>query len=131
MKRIQFTLLVLALGFTISAKEYHVAKTGNDQNNGALSSPFLTIQKAANIARPGDVITVYEGTYREGVTPPRGGTTASDRIVYRAAEGEKVEIKGSEIVKDWLIFSGTVWKATVPNSLFGTYNPYKDLVKGD
>jgi hypothetical protein len=131
MKRIQFILLVLALCFTISAKEYHVAKTGNDQNNGVLKSPFLTIQKAANIAWPGDVITVHEGIYRERVTPPRGGTSDSERIVYRAAAGDKVEIKGSEIVKNWEKFSGTVWKATVPNSLFTSYNPYKDLVKGD
>ena len=131
MKRIQFVLLALALGFTISAKEYHVAKTGNDNNNGALKSPFLSIQKAADIAQPGDVITVHEGIYREGVNPPRGGTSDSERIVYLAAKGEKVEIKGSEIIKNWMKFSGTVWKATVPNTLFTNYNPYKDLIEGD
>ena len=131
MKRIQFVLLALALGFTVSAKEYHVAKTGNDNNNGALNSPFLSIQKAADIAQPGDVITVHEGIYREGVNPPRGGTSDSERIVYLAAKGEKVEIRGSEIVKNWMKFSGTVWKAIVPNTLFTDYNPYKDLVKGD
>ena len=60
MKRIQFILLALALCFTVSAKEFHVAKTGNDQNNGGLESPFLTIQKAADIARHGDVITAHE-----------------------------------------------------------------------
>jgi len=131
MKRTQFILVALALGFTMSAKEYHVAKTGNDHNNGTLKSPFLTIQKAANIAQPGDVITVHEGVYRERVTPPRGGTSDSERIVYRSAKGEKTEIKGSEIIDNWTKLSGTVWKAKVPNSLFGDYNPYKDLVRGD
>ena len=131
MKRIQLILLVLAFSITISAKEFHVAKTGKDKNSGTLELPFLTIQKAAKIARPGDVITVHEGVYRERVTPPRGGTSESDRIVYRAAKGEKIEVKGSELVKNWVKFSGTVWKATVPNSLFTNYNPYKDLVKGD
>ena len=38
------------------------------------------------------------------------------RIVYHAAPGEKVEIKGSEIVKNWVKVQGDVWKATVPNS---------------
>ena len=39
----------------ISAKEYHVAKSGNDQNQGSESSPFLTIQKAADLAQAGDI----------------------------------------------------------------------------
>jgi len=131
MKRTQLVLLTLAFSLAISAKEYHVAKTGNDKNSGTLESPFLSIQKAANLAHPGDVIMVYQGVYRERVTPPRGGTSDSERIVYRAAKGEKVEIKGSEVVRNWVQFSGTVWKATIPNSLFSNYNPYKDLVKGD
>jgi len=131
MKRTQLILLALAFSLAISAKEYHVAKTGNDKNSGALESPFLTIQKAANLAQSGDVITVHQGVYRERVTPPRGGTSDSERIVYRAAKGEKVEIKGSEVVRNWVQFSGTIWKATIPISLFGNYNPYKDLVKGD
>ena len=40
-------------------------------------------------------------------------------------------IKGSEIIKNWVKFTGTVWKATIPDSLFGLYNPYKDLIHGD
>ena len=131
MKRTQLILLILTFSIAISAKEYHVAKTGNDKNSGALESPFLTIQKAAYLAQPGDVITVHQGVYRERVTPPRGGTSDSERIVYRAAKGEKVEIKGSEEVRNWEQFSGTIWKATIPISLFGNYNPYMDLVKGD
>jgi len=131
MKRTQLILILLAFSMAIFAHEYHVAKTGNDKNNGSQEAPFLSIQKAANHAQPGDVITVHEGVYRERVTPPRGGTSHSERIIYRAAKGEKVEIKGSEVVRNWEQFSGTVWKATIPNSLFSTYNPYTDLVKGD
>jgi len=32
-----------ASALTVSAKEYHVAKTGNDKNKGSLESPLLTI----------------------------------------------------------------------------------------
>ncbi|MGZ5439046.1 MAG: right-handed parallel beta-helix repeat-containing protein, partial [Candidatus Aminicenantales bacterium] len=80
---------------------------------------------------PGDVITVHAGTYRERVSPPRGGLSDARRITYQAAAGEKVEIKGSEIVKDWVKVQDGVWKVAVPNSLFGDFNPYSDLIQGD
>ena len=83
------------------------------------------------MAQPGDVITVHAGTYRERVTPPRGGLSDSQRIVYQAAPGEEVIIKGSEVVRGWQRFQGDVWKVALPNSFFGQYNPYKDLIKGD
>jgi len=131
MKQLLIILILLPIFVFVSAKEYHVAKTGNDANPGTKDAPFLSIQKAADVAQPGDVITVHQGVYRERITPPRGGNSDSERIVYQAAEGEKVEIKGSEIVNSWVKFSGTVWKAVVPNSLLGNYNPYEDLVRGD
>ncbi|MDX9883533.1 MAG: right-handed parallel beta-helix repeat-containing protein [Prolixibacteraceae bacterium] len=126
----QFVIAML-FSLTISAKEYHVAKNGNDNNQGTTEAPLLTIQTASLWAQPGDTITVHEGTYRERVTPPRGGLSDTNRIVYRAAENEKVEIKGSEIVKGWKRLSGNVWKNTIPNSFFGNYNPYTDIIHGD
>ena len=65
------------------AKEYHVSKNGNDQNDGSLKKPFLTIGKAVEYAYPGDVITVHEGTYRELVNPIRGGESDAKRILYK------------------------------------------------
>ena len=131
MKKGLIFFYVIFLAFSVAAKEYHVAKTGSDNNPGTLEAPLLTIQATAQIAVPGDIITVHEGVYRERVTPPRGGESDARRIVYQAAKGEKVEIKGSEIIKNWQRFSGDVWKVTIPNSFFGDYNPYKDLIHGD
>jgi len=111
--------------------EYHVAKTGVDENEGSLAAPLLTIQAAAELAQPGDVITVHEGTYRERINPPRGGTADDRRMVYRAAQGEKVAIKGSERIEQWEKVSGDTWKATVPANFFGEFNPYDDLIRGD
>ncbi|MBE0655304.1 MAG: right-handed parallel beta-helix repeat-containing protein [Bacteroidales bacterium] len=122
---------MLIFSFAVSAREIHIAKTGNDSNKGTKESPLLTIQAAANIAQPGDVIIVHEGVYRERINLPVGGTSDGKRIVYQAADGEEVVIKGSEIIKNWEKFKGTVWKATIPNSLFGLYNPDKDLIQGD
>lgn len=131
MKKLQLLLITLITFSTLFAKEYHVAKTGNNSNPGTTAQPFLTIQAAADVAQPGDVITVHEGVYREWVKPRRGGNSDTERIVYQAAEGEKVEIKGSEIVTGWENLTGTVWRVAIPNSFFGDYNPYKDLIHGD
>ncbi len=115
----------------LHAREYHVSKNGDNANPGTLSRPFETISAAAVVARPGDVITVHEGTYRERVNPPRGGTSDDKRIVYRAAPGEKVVIKGSERVTGWKRVEKDVWAVTLPNSFFGDFNPYSDLIQGD
>ena len=113
------------------AAELHVSIKGSDTTEGSAARPYRTISAAARVAQPGDVITVHEGTYRERVTPPRGGESDARRIVYQAAPGEKVVIKGSEVVRGWKPFMPGVWKVTLPNSFFGGYNPYKDLIAGD
>ncbi len=71
-KNLGMLFVFLLLGFTIAAKEYHVSKSGNDNNDGSFNSPFLTIQAAANLAQPSDIITIHEGIYRERINPPRG-----------------------------------------------------------
>jgi hypothetical protein len=114
-----------------AARELHVSANGNDKGDGSSASPYRTISAAAQVAQPGDAITVHEGVYRERVTPPRGGESDARRIVYQAAAGEKVVIKGSEAIRDWKSFAPGVWKVTLPNSFFGSYNPYKDLIAGD
>ncbi|WP_132217716.1 DUF1565 domain-containing protein [Mariniflexile fucanivorans] len=115
----------------MQAKEYHVAKTGNDFNTGTKEAPFKTISKAAKIAQPGDVITVHEGVYREWVNPAYAGMNDLNRIVYQAAENENVWIKGSEEIKTWKKHKGTVWKVVINNTFFGEFNPYQEILYGD
>lgn len=131
MKKSILTFLAILLWICIFAKEYHVAKNGIDSNSGTKEAPFLTIQAASNMAQPGDVITVHEGTYREWVKPANSGKTEAERITYQAATGEKVEIKGSEIITGWENITGTVWKVKIANTFFGDFNPYKDIIDGD
>jgi hypothetical protein len=122
---------IFSLTVTIYATEIHVASNGNDVQRGTKNEPFRTIQHAADLAQPGDVITVHKGTYRERINPPRGGDSEKKRIVYQAAPGEKVEIKGSEVITNWTKVQDEVWKVTLPNSFFGRFNPYNDLIRGD
>jgi hypothetical protein len=111
--------------------EYHVAKNGSDQNIGTDQNPFLTINKAASIAVAGDTVTVHEGIYREWVKPKYKGLSDKRRIVYQAAEGEQVTIKGSEELHTWELVEGNVWKVILPNTFFGEFNPYKEELYGD
>ena len=125
-------LLVLALApHLASAKDLHVSTKGDDSSKGSASKPFKTISAAARVAQPGDVITVHQGTYRERINPPRGGESDARRITYQAAKGERVEIKGSEVITNWVKVQDDVWKATLPNAFFGSFNPYSDLIRGD
>ena len=116
---------------SLPARELHVAKTGRSQGSGTSDDPFKTITAAAQKALPGDTVTVHEGIYREWVDPLRGGIDDARRIVYRAAEGETVEIKGSEEVTGWKKAGKDLWSATVPNSIFGAFNPFAELYEGD
>ena len=125
-----FFLITISSLFLFS-QQYHVAKHGNDNNLGTLESPFLSISKAAKIALPGSVITVHEGTYRERIAPRHGGLSTTKPIIYQAAKGEDVWIKGSEIIKQWKKFKGNVWMVKIDNKFFGDFNPYVEIVQGD
>jgi hypothetical protein len=124
MKIIKIFFFTLTISTAVMAKEYHVAKTGNDTNNGTFKTPLLTIRAAADLAQPGDIITVREGIYREEIIPPRGGESAKKPIVYRAIPGENVSIRGSEPIEKWEKVEGNVWMAKLDNSFFADYNPY-------
>ncbi len=124
-------LLLTLLSADVHAREYFVSVSGRNSHPGTAELPLRTIERAADLAQPGDTIIVRAGTYRERVDPPRGGTSNSKRIVYEAAPGEKVIITGSDRMRNWMRVRNGVWKTTLPNSFFGSFNPYSDVVHGD
>ncbi|MEN8156331.1 MAG: right-handed parallel beta-helix repeat-containing protein [Bacteroidota bacterium] len=131
MQKIYLAGLLFIMITASCTTEYHVSTAGDDQHSGSSGKPFRTISKAAEVAQPGDVITVHEGIYREQVNPLHGGSSEDKRIVYRVAEGERVEIRGSEIVTGWEPRGEGVWMVTLPNSLFGDHNPFAINIAGD
>ncbi|HEC44715.1 MAG TPA: right-handed parallel beta-helix repeat-containing protein [Bacteroides sp.] len=118
-------------GISALAGEYHVSMKGSDDADGRAGDPFLTISAASRVGRAGDTITVHEGIYREWVDPLYGGTSHLNRVLYRTAEGENVAIVGSEVIKGWKKLEKGVWKVSLDNSLFGDYNPYREIIEGD
>lgn len=111
--------------------EWHVAVDGDDEAAGTAAAPWRHIQTAADRALPGDIITVHGGIYRERVAPSHGGDSPERPIVFQAAPGEQVEIKGSEVVKGWKRIDEKTWVLALPNQLFGAFNPFQDLIHGD
>ena len=117
-------------------RTYHVAQQhpdASDDNTGTAKLPFATIQRAADLAKPGAKIVIHAGTYRECVRPPRGGTGPDRMIAYEAAEGERVTLRGSELWKPvarpsqgWNLQKppAPVWMADLPVEKFGGYNPF-------
>lgn len=99
--------------------------------DGSAEAPFQTITQAANTAHAGDEVIVAPGTYREWVNPINGGTSDDCRIIYRSEEPLGAIITGAEVVKNWNKYSGDVWVSRISNGVFGSYNPYCDLVQGD
>ncbi|HKN21908.1 MAG TPA: right-handed parallel beta-helix repeat-containing protein [Terracidiphilus sp.] len=124
-------LAALALSSPVQARTFHVSISGSDANSGTEAAPLRSIQRAADLAQPGDTISVHAGIYRERVSPPRGGTSDTKRIVYEAVPGETVVISGSEEAKNWVKVQEDVWRVTISNSFFGGFNPYNDLIHGD
>lgn len=110
--------------------KYYVNAAALRSGNGSAEYPFQKIQEAADIAVAGDEILVYPGVYREYVNPKNAGTQDA-RITYTSVEPLGAVITGAEPVKNWQQYEGNVWVARIPNGIFGAFNPYKELVRGD
>lgn len=70
--------------FAAGAAEYFVAGNGDDEFDGSAAKPWRTIQRAADVAKAGDTVTIREGVYREWVKPANAGREDAP-VVYRAA----------------------------------------------
>lgn len=109
-------------------KIYVSEKSGG--GDGTKEYPFNSIAQAAKLAQPGDEVIVAPGIYREAVDPVTSGTPEK-RIIYRSEIKNGAIITGAEEVKNWRRYEDNVWKAMIPNGVFGDYNPYTTEIFGD
>ncbi len=109
---------------------YYVDASAHESGDGTKEHPFRRIQEAADLAMPGDEILVLPGIYRENVNPVNAGCENA-RITYRSIKPLEAVITGADRVSNWIPVEGTVWRATIPNGIFDSYNPYTTLISGD
>lgn len=70
---------------------YHVSTTGSNANPGTPGRPFRTVDKAVEVAQPGDSILVHAGSY-SGVLEIKRSGRPSAPITLVAAEGGPVTL---------------------------------------
>ena len=91
-------LILLLIAAEIEGKAYYVSGTGKDGNDGlSTNTAFLTIQKAADLVKPGDTVLVMNGLYKnthEGfcVLIKTSGTSNA-WITFKAYPGHKPKIE--------------------------------------
>ncbi len=132
MSRIAALLLLAACleARTLVVNQRHARAA--DSNPGTAEAPFKTIGAAAQLAQPGDRVLVHAGVYRERVAPARGGEEGRP-IVYEAAPGAPVYLRGSEVLRGpWrrVEAAANLWCAPLEAKLFGAYNPFRIRLLG-
>jgi parallel beta-helix repeat protein len=101
-------------------------RQASDKGNGTERQPFKTINRAAQLAEPGDTVLVHAGVYRERVCPARGGVPGRP-IIYQAADSRVVVIKGSDVYQGpWNAVRGKsgVFVGSLAGLTFKAANPY-------
>ncbi|ELS58357.1 right-handed parallel beta-helix repeat-containing protein [Streptomyces viridochromogenes] len=89
-----------------------VATDGSDSAPGTVDRPLRTIQRAVDLAKPGDVISVRGGRYAltDNITIIASGT-ASQPITLGAHRGERVIVDGEQLPASHTPVGGSIPRA--------------------
>ncbi len=104
---------------------YYVAPDGDDSSPGTLESPWATIQYAAEMMEPGNLVYIRGGVYHESVVTSGSGTSAGD-VVFAAYSDERPIIDGTGvdanngfiIVDDYVVLRGLVIRNWPENAVW-------------
>ena len=92
------------------SNQYFVSPKGSNNNPGTLERPFQTIQKCADIVKPGGTCSLRSGLYRETVRPALSGTSSAP-VTFAAYKDEDVTVSGADPVEEWSSFKGSVFRS--------------------
>ena len=124
-----FCLLTTSFAATGAGREWFVRQAdpnASDTADGSTGHPLRTINAAAQLAQPGDTITVGAGIYHEWVSPARGGS-ATAPILYRSVPQQAAIVRGTDVLDaQWQPVPGApgVFAAPLPQPAFIFGNPF-------
>jgi hypothetical protein len=72
----------------------YVSTNGNDSNPGTIEQPLETIQHAADIAKPGDTVSLRAGTYCQRLAVKVSGNAQQGFITFQSQPGEHAVLDG-------------------------------------
>ena len=116
MKKLQIIIFGIGIFACLApaknSQDYFVAPDGSDDNPGTLMRPLKTVQKCAELIRPGSTCWLREGIYRESIVPKVSGTK-NQPIIFAAYNNEPVTISGTEVVNNWSIDRDSIYQANI------------------
>jgi hypothetical protein len=77
---------------------FYVSTTGSDSNPGTLSSPWKTIQHAANSVQAGATVFVRGGVFNESVNIPVSGSAIAGPVTFQSYPGETAIVDGTGLL---------------------------------
>ena len=95
---------------------FYVAPGGNDANSGTKRKPFGTIQRACEVAQPGDTVFLREGRYAETLIPRQSGRPGAPITFSRYADEQVVLVSGQRIT-GWKPAGNGIYVADCPIDL--------------
>ena len=116
-------MILVLLPACAFARDYYVATSGSDSNNGTFNSPYRTIQKAVSELDPGETCYIRGGTYHEAVNIGNLDGSSGNPIIFTNYNGEEVIIDGSESLSDlggtnWTVHQGNIYKTTINTDIW-------------
>ncbi|MBK1877515.1 right-handed parallel beta-helix repeat-containing protein [Pelagicoccus mobilis] len=105
-------ILPVLLAQSLFATDYHVDLSSTETTeDGSAQYPFKTIAQATAAMVAGDTCYIHEGIYREMITTARSGTVDAP-IRYVAFQDDDVIIAGTNLVENWELHEGSIYKVT-------------------
>jgi parallel beta-helix repeat protein len=98
-------------GSFVPTRTLYVAPTGSDAHDGSSPAQAVqTIQRGADLAQPGDLVSIAAGVYRESVSVPTSGTPTQP-IVFRGSAGAILDGADAAIAAGagWTSVGNGVW----------------------
>jgi Right handed beta helix region len=123
-KIVLITWVIFLFSNIVTAQTWHVSGTGNDANDGkTVKTAFRSLQKAADLVNPGDIVLIGDGIYTIADKSDGGAIlniktsgTKDAWITWKAAPGAKpdirpigwcgIQISGSYHILDGLTVTG-------------------------